>query len=886
MNINFNTDTVTGTIPIANVPLGTTANQVAVGNDPRFRTPVAAVPSLGKEVWIAPDRNDGNAGDGTLSNPFDGSQGKLDALLNSLPDFTTIHLLPGLFHTKGSVANGNVAKQHIIRGAGRENTTILLDAVPANQGYSYVTFFGTQSGTLGYVEHHDLTLDGNIASQPLGVIVQHSMVFNGGGFYNLHVRNWGNANGNASASPSRSAEGFGINIGMADLGNHHAEVTIRDCVIDVAPYGGGSYLGVNSQGADLSTDYSATALIEGNVVNADPASAGIAVAGCLTGLRVVNNHVFRAARGFHQDTTGTPSSYAIIAHNWFESCVEMAGLGSAGNSPINNYVIDSNNCTLIGPVQPIYGVGGTALFIDKAVSSVTISNNRVAFAASVPSSAQCTFLYLGGDNGDVNVVNNTATDAFNVPITVQPDSTNSSQPTRLVNCFGNRVASGSAIPGLEDRGVAPAFSGTVKADAYQNTLGYGVVTENVSVTNYIGHCRLRFDAALPTEYIFQSAKYLVRLHHQDGTDATAILSISKPYQGNVSVTAQRIDGAGQMVVTAINTTPSTATQDTIGGQTFSRVHPVVVVSLSKANTGTDYMTASVTPLGTVHNSGGDYTDPVKYQTAYHWSIEPEPDNGILAGTTPTNVNCGADPVFTGTVKADAYQNTLGYNIVTDSVSQTNYIGHCRLRFDAALPTSYIFQSPKYLVRLHHQDGTDATAILSISKPYGGDVAVTAQQIDGTGKMVVTATNTANSSYTSDTITSGTFPRVHPVVKVSLSKANTGVDYMTVSVVPLGTVYNSGGDSADPMNQTAYHWSIEPEDDSNIIAGTTPANVNRLLAANGDGSQLQNVSATRVSISTGSLPATGSAGQFWCDGHHLYSWLDKGTGTYAWRLLEN
>lgn len=43
MNINFNTDTVVGTIPIANVPLGTGAGQVAAGNDSRLTKAVRSV---------------------------------------------------------------------------------------------------------------------------------------------------------------------------------------------------------------------------------------------------------------------------------------------------------------------------------------------------------------------------------------------------------------------------------------------------------------------------------------------------------------------------------------------------------------------------------------------------------------------------------------------------------------------------------------------------------------------------------------------------------------------------------------------------------------------------------------------------------------------------
>ena len=55
-------------------------------------------------VWIADRRksaavSDGGLGAGTQNDPWDGSGGRLDALLESLPINTCVHLGPGEFQT-------------------------------------------------------------------------------------------------------------------------------------------------------------------------------------------------------------------------------------------------------------------------------------------------------------------------------------------------------------------------------------------------------------------------------------------------------------------------------------------------------------------------------------------------------------------------------------------------------------------------------------------------------------------------------------------------------------------------------------------------------------------------------------------------------------------
>src|SRR5690242_16247275 len=79
------------------------------------------------EYWVD-YRTDGNAGSGTETDPFDGSsQSKLDALLNSFPPFTTVHLGAGTFLTNGSGSGGWQPKsgQRVV-GAGIDDTFLKL----------------------------------------------------------------------------------------------------------------------------------------------------------------------------------------------------------------------------------------------------------------------------------------------------------------------------------------------------------------------------------------------------------------------------------------------------------------------------------------------------------------------------------------------------------------------------------------------------------------------------------------------------------------------------------------------------------------------------------------------------------------------------------------
>jgi len=132
------------------------------------------------DVWIAV-RTDGVAGTGTESDPYDGStQVKFDALMNSFAAYTTIHLGPGTFETRGysNVALGgghptwqpkagmkilgsgiDVTYLKIVNAGSYNNTTL--------ENGLYFAIGATLGNVVDYFEVSDLTIDSNMAGQPV-----------------------------------------------------------------------------------------------------------------------------------------------------------------------------------------------------------------------------------------------------------------------------------------------------------------------------------------------------------------------------------------------------------------------------------------------------------------------------------------------------------------------------------------------------------------------------------------------------------------------------------------------------------------------------------------------------------------------------------------------
>src|SRR5437870_5147557 len=115
------------------------------------------------EFWIA-IRTDGYKGTGTEVDPYDGSSPTIfDALMNSFPPNTTIHLGPGIFQTQGyaaGVSGGWQPKpgQRIV-GDGIDETTLKLVNASASATSVISAIGGPSSNFLNGFEALDFTLD-------------------------------------------------------------------------------------------------------------------------------------------------------------------------------------------------------------------------------------------------------------------------------------------------------------------------------------------------------------------------------------------------------------------------------------------------------------------------------------------------------------------------------------------------------------------------------------------------------------------------------------------------------------------------------------------------------------------------------------------------------
>jgi hypothetical protein len=124
------------------------------------------------QIWIA-KRTDGIKGSGTASDPYDGSTAtKLDALLNSIPENTHIHLGADIFETNGYADGETTGWQPKagmkIEGSGIGVTTLRLIGATQNKsyfaiGHALTTGSPPVPNLLDYFEVSDLTIDCNLA---------------------------------------------------------------------------------------------------------------------------------------------------------------------------------------------------------------------------------------------------------------------------------------------------------------------------------------------------------------------------------------------------------------------------------------------------------------------------------------------------------------------------------------------------------------------------------------------------------------------------------------------------------------------------------------------------------------------------------------------------
>lgn len=131
--------------------------------------PEISVGELGlqRQIFVS-FRGDGRPGVGTHSSPFDGSTlPKFDAVMNAVPDYSEVILLPAVYETAGfdlsDVNSWKVKTGCRLRGCGIERTTVKMMRGSNAAGY-YVVINGTN---VPWSEVVDLTIDCNGDAFPL-----------------------------------------------------------------------------------------------------------------------------------------------------------------------------------------------------------------------------------------------------------------------------------------------------------------------------------------------------------------------------------------------------------------------------------------------------------------------------------------------------------------------------------------------------------------------------------------------------------------------------------------------------------------------------------------------------------------------------------------------
>lgn len=349
-----------------------------------------------KTVYIAP-RTDGIAGNGTISNPYDAStEAKFDALIPTLPENSSIILLPGTYYTKYT----NWPNFCSVIGSGINNTKIVNSTLPteavAGPGYSVIYIVGDN------VTVSNLTIDCNWQNikalrrknGAVSLLGRNCMIDR------IRAINFG-------GDATNGYESFPVWISSGE--NHPNPIPsligdrgsiIQNCIVSNLQPGADSatgyatYITIAGDGyGSPSTPVKDSSGIIRNNICIGPAVEGSAftnVGGfgiCLGAmydhLEVSGNTLVNLAQGIYGDTWLNKNLY--IKNNFFRNCGRSIGLiFSNPDNKTSNIIISENTIQV-----PLLGYsGGGAARID-GVDNLLIEKNTI-------------FCF----NGDTNTVNN------------------------------------------------------------------------------------------------------------------------------------------------------------------------------------------------------------------------------------------------------------------------------------------------------------------------------------------------------------------------------------------------------------------------------------------------------------------------------------------------
>jgi hypothetical protein len=330
----------------------------------------------------------GDAGGGTLANPFNGStQQAFDANLTNMPPNVEINLGAGTYSTMGTKL---VQARQYIHGAGI-GSTILRFPASAVSSNLVSSFFTTDGNLRNGITISDMTLDGNWQTGTITTL-------NG-------VALWGSSNtlsrlalintGSATTYATNYVESFGLFL----WGSNSYNNTIRDCVVS-------NYTQVfNNNQSAMGIAQTTHGQIYNNKIYQTTTNAVLAIGYIGTDATITNNWIEGCVNGFHADTPGAVTNL-LLTGNVFTNC---ARAGFTGNTTNLHWTVTNNVAVLSYtnyPVSFFYFANPCSNYdLNISYNTTTVTTNNGVVQSKV-------FIWM--DNGvNVNILTNTYTGLTN-----------------------------------------------------------------------------------------------------------------------------------------------------------------------------------------------------------------------------------------------------------------------------------------------------------------------------------------------------------------------------------------------------------------------------------------------------------------------------------------
>ncbi|MBI4397469.1 MAG: hypothetical protein HY548_10265 [Elusimicrobia bacterium] len=293
----------------------------------RSSTKIVTIPVTG-EVWLA-KRLDSQPGAGTEADPFDaGTQDKFDKLMKSFGPYTTVHIGPGTFETKGYHEYLNSLDVRgtpywspkpgwKILGSGMDVTVLRLVIAEneADMVGKYAVIGSWAQDWDDYLEVSDMTLDSNLDGLPIPVktkVTTGGLIASGSHILIRRVKfiNYGSYSG--------ALEAFAL------IGDAHADYIVEDStftqpagdklITQLLLNGSSTYYPPEPSGGEDFNPIVRRCFFDGT--GNEKMTQGISVEICNRGLAEFN-HAKNMSSGFYQDTGHTGG--VTVRNNHFEN---------------------------------------------------------------------------------------------------------------------------------------------------------------------------------------------------------------------------------------------------------------------------------------------------------------------------------------------------------------------------------------------------------------------------------------------------------------------------------------------------------------------------------------------------------------------------------------